>query len=710
MSKPQKALLDIAQCQTVRTYPRGLKLSRKFLEKFPNHPEGTAWQAFFTYMKDSSQGPAAIDMMKQALRLDMKSARIWRVAGLLYREMQDLPRAAQSFKQSIKFDPSDAMVLNELCNLYLMEKHYQQYLTDSKVLLDRNPSSYTIVRYVFGLFLVKNWAKANSILALFQKSWKQVSEEEELLFRSETCLLVAGLFLRLEKWQECLDYLKDNAGVIRDRELSREFEIRARRALGQDVKDILLELLHVYPENGDYFGILEEIVPADQIIDELLAIRSSHRSSYAHVRALELMDIEDPRFQPLLEEHLRPLLVKGAPSAYMTVRAMSPEKLALAAEMAVRVTVPITSIPIVKLFTALHAGYSGDYDRALEELRAGLQHTPTCIELIAWRTRLSARAGRIANAIAAGRELYEADPADRNSNLLFVKVLFLGGYRQEAERQAQEFAGQEDGKELIYQSQFNVFYLQSAFAAVRAGDIDFAKVLYNGILGHFDAYRKGELGYLNWAWKRPRALMEIIEELDRIEKNPIFGKAVEMLLALALQAGEIQQAKPIAVKGIECGEPIAIAYSAVALAKAGATIPALRGYLKLSGLPAAYLAAPTIARMMAEITTAPPVIQEVANEEYRPITEPPRTCEELLADGKGKIIDGDNTGIDSILKAVDDFSLSFRNALNLYVYATAIAGKPEVAERVGARIRAKYPQYELDPEHTEDPEYKPSMA
>jgi hypothetical protein len=95
MARAQPRLLaDIGQCQSLRTYPRGLKLCKQFLKKYPNHPEASAWNAYFTYMKDVSMGPTAIEMMKQAIRLDMSSAKIWRIAGLLYREMQDFPRAA----------------------------------------------------------------------------------------------------------------------------------------------------------------------------------------------------------------------------------------------------------------------------------------------------------------------------------------------------------------------------------------------------------------------------------------------------------------------------------------------------------------------------------------------------------------------------------------------------------------------------------------
>jgi hypothetical protein len=46
----------------------------------------------------------------------------------------------------------------------------------------------------------------------------------------------------------------------------------------------------------------------------------------------------------------------------------------------------------------------------------------------------------------------------------------------------------------------------------------------------------------------------------------------------------------------------------------------------------------------------------------------------------------------------------------VYVYATAISGNAEVADRVGASIRERYPEYKLVLEHTEDPDYVPNIS
>jgi hypothetical protein len=386
---------------------------------------------------------------------------------------------------------------------------------------------------------------------------------------------------------------------------------------------------------------------------------------------------------------------------------MSREKLFAAVEIVAGLDVPITSVPMKHLFAAMFAGKHGDYGRAFDELRTGLAHTATCIELIAWQARFSARAGRVHDAVSFARDLRIADPADRNTNLLLVKMLFLGGYRREAEKEAEIFAGQENGRELLYLSQFNIYNLKSGFSALRAGDIAFAKRMYQGVLAHFDQYRKNEFNYFTWFWKKSRALIELIEGLERIERCPVFGRAVEMLIAIAILDGKVDAVKEVAKRAATCEQPIAVAYCCVVFVRLGLRLPALRCYLKVTGSFGAYLAAPSIAAMVAGLGAANPIVRGVITEEYKPISGPPRTAEELFADGRGKMVLGDVQGaVDSLTRAATQFELPFKKALEIFVFATVLAGNEEVRVSVGDAIREKYPQYELLPEHTEDPDCK----
>jgi hypothetical protein len=51
--------------------------------------------------------------------------------------------------------------------------------------------------------------------------------------------------------------------------------------------------------------------------------------------------------------------------------------------------------------------------------------------------------------------------------------------------------------------------------------------------------KKGLCRYLKRALEWRRARMEMIEKLDRMEKNRIFGKEVKMILAISLCNGRV---------------------------------------------------------------------------------------------------------------------------------------------------------------------------
>lgn len=703
----QKKLAEIENLQQSRNYTRGMKLAKQILKKNPKCAEAIAYKAFFHFMQDQAKnGPEAVEIMKSANRVDLKNPKVWKIGGGLYREMQDFPKAIQCFKFAYTYDPKDITILNELCSLNLFEGHYSQVLTDTRTMMRTSPTGYTIIRHIYALVLIGNIEGALRLFENFQNTWKTKDTPEEEEFHSECCLLRMKLLVQAKRFEECITYAKENAHLIRDVELKQELVVESMKQLGQDPMPVLLELLKVYPENGDYFDVIEEVTPKDQIIDRLIELKDSVKSHYAHVRALELMDINDPRFKPLLTEHLKPLLMKGAPATYMTVRDMSQEKLLVALEIAKSIDVPIVYVPIVHLFAAHVYGYGGNIDKAIEELDAGLKHTATCTELIAWKARFYARAGKVGQAIEWAQRMREADPADRNYNLLLVKNLFLGGYREKATKEAEIFAGQDGGKELIFETQFNVFYLQNAFASLRAGEVEFAKTMYNGIFGHFDNYRKNQYSYVNWSWKRPRALLDMVAEMNRFEHCPVFSRAVEMYIQIAIMEGKKDEMKDLALRAMKCGQPAALAYSCVVFSSLNMRLQALKCFLQLKGSPYAYLAQPAMKVMMeknANDEKVSALVREVMREEYHAIETEPQTFEELFAAARGEWALGNTKAANELLlKVVNGETLPFKKALEVYVFATCLSACEEIKTTIGGALTSKYPQFEFALECTDE--------
>ena len=708
--KEAKLLKEIETFQSSRDFKTGLKASEKILKKNPKNAEAIAWKSYFTYMQNPSDNKdLALSIFKDAIRLSgMKNANVWKIYGNLYKEMQDFQNALKCMLLAYKNNPEDYGILNEQATLNLYLKNYGEYLKNTVTFINKFSNSYSISRYIFALAMNKQYEKAVKISTLYQQGWKPVTNEDELLMRSEFCLFKCMLYMRCNQYQECLDYIKENANNIRDFELMTENKIECLRKLNrnEEVIPLVHELLKIYPENGDYFDILEALTPEDKYIDELLKLKENIHSKYAHVRALELMDINDERFKPLLAQHLRPLFDKGAPAIYMTIKEFSNEKLNAAVEYAKSIIndVPLSSIPIIHLFIAHYYGYNNNnYDKAMEHLNIGLQHTATCIECLGFKVRFSAKYGRIKQAIQYGREYRKADPNDRNTNLAFVKVLLLGGRRKEAEYEAVLFSGIEKDKPLIYETQFNKYYLMSGLSALRCGDFEFADKMYRGILTNFEDYRKNEFHYLNWSWRRPRALFEMIETINSIENNEWLAKAIEMLLTLAIKDKKTDDAKEIAKRALNGNIPRALYIACIIFCANRNSLPALRCFLKLKDTPYIYGAIPSIEKLVKDIDSFDPRIQHLIKSEYHPHDKEPTTYHDFYYSGFGKWAIGQiNEAKSDFNKAIEEFSISFKEALDLYVFLTITSGNSEFSE-LSKKLETKYPEYEFLPDKETEP-------
>jgi hypothetical protein len=183
---------------------------------------------------------------------------------------------------------------------------------------------------------------------------------------------------------------------------------------------------------------------------------------------------------------------------------------------------------------------------------------------------------------------------------------------------------------------------------------------------------------------------------------------VEMLVQIAILEKNVETLVDVAMRGMESDQPNALAYSAIVFTRLNRRVHALRCFVKLAGSPFTYLAEPTVSLLLRNLEGVNPVVREVIREEFRPSEKPPETFAELMAAAKGHLVVGEEArAIEFAIRAIAENELTFKVALDVFVYATYLAGSDEFGGRVSDAIRAKYPQYELLPESTE--EYLPQM-
>jgi tetratricopeptide (TPR) repeat protein len=427
----------------------------------------------------------------------------------------------------------------------------------------------------------------------------------------------------------------------------------------------------------------------------LFELKERFRSRYAEVRILELLSLSDDRFDNLLKAYMSPLLIRGTPSIFITLSELDTEKLDKALQIARETEVPISSIPIVHNFAADVLSAREEYLAALEELSVGIRHTPTCLELINNRIRIFSLIGRISEAVEAAERLAIYDPADRNTNTTLVKVKLLNGQLQEALALGSPFAIDHKGNSKLFQTQYNQLCLRCGRCALRAGDFETAGWMYRSVITSFEAFRKAQFNYLGWGVKRIVSIENMLRWADGLAGHKTLARAAVGLFRIALHAGTFGSMDEIALKMTITKDPMAAAFAAAFFAQKNDVLPALKCYIKATGV-ARFAAHPIVAKLMANIPDEPAVVKAVATELYQPFLSEPQTAEELLMAARGQMFLGDADGVKTfIFRAAAADDLSFKIALDAFVLVTVEMNDAKLGEEVEGAIHAKFPDYEV---------------
>jgi hypothetical protein len=105
-----------------------------------------------------------------------------------------------------------------------------------------------------------------------------------------------------------------------------------------------------------------------------------------------------------------------------------------------------------------------------------------------------------------------------------------------------------------------------------------------------------------------------------------------------------------------------------------------------------------IEKILVGLDEVPELVREVVKEEYQPIGRDPETFDELWCSARGKMAMDDAAGsVADAVKAVSGFEITFKKALEVYVWATILSANEDAKERIGGLLKEKYPTFEFDP-------------
>ena len=690
-----KAISECEKHYEKDDFKGGLRIANNALKSNPNSGELIAWQALF--LEKTKQHEEASADIKKAIRADMNNSKVWKLSGMVNKEQGNYLQALQSFTMSFNKNNNDEQVINDICSIYMHLQNYSQYLDYARKLFKLNQQTSNFMRIVIGFFLTGDLQTSEKYMEVFESKLTPPVNEEERLFSSELGRFHATNLLRLKEYQRCLDYL-DKQAIITDR--ISVLEDKAQCYLNLKNQEEFVKTIHLliaeYPDNGDYFQLLESTLDKDKYIEELFRIKDEYKSKYAHVRILELMDINDSRFVPLLKEHLSPLLKKGSPAIYATIADFSPEKLDLAVKLSFEEEIPVSSFAIRQIFYAQVLQFEKKYDEALVEIEKGIKHTPTIVELYVTKIQILCKLGRSSDALDCAKILSELDPADRNSNNTYVRLLYRNGYMKEARLAAEPFSIDQKKKPKFFRTEFNKAHFRAARCALRAGDVENTLHFYQDCVSHFDEYKNGMVSYFSWGVRRPQTIIDMIEWEQTLVDHKQLGKAFAHVARIFIQRGQIKEIRPEALKLLTSKNSEACAYVAVIFALLNEPLKALKAFLKLQG-HWKLVALPSMQNLAEETQKIEGFAKEVFFELYKPEEFEPQTAVDHISKARGLLYAKKDKELvkKELLSAAEKVD-EYKIAIDVVLTAKIEMQDEDYAKVLEAKIHEKYPLYEIE--------------
>lgn len=696
MSQEQKIISELEKHFDRDEFKNGLKSAEKYLKNNPKSAPVTAFKSLFL-LKTDEKAKAAETIMS-ALRLDIKNPTVWKINGQINKELGEYQKALQSYTQAYRGKPDDVTVVAELCSLSLFYENYKQFLEYCRVLIQLNQQPSNIVKYVVALALLHRYEDALSFVEIFEKNLIVSNSTEEAVFRDQFARFHVHLLILSEKYQECLDYL-DLQHLITDRISVLESRATCYEKMNNKEKlfEITHELLKEYPDNGDYFAILERNLDQAKYLEELYKIKEEIKSKYAHVRILEIIPTSDEKFRPLLEEHMIPLLKKGSPAIYATIADFTDEKLEIALDIAKKTEIPLSSIPTLHVFIAQVFQHREKYEDSIAECDLGIKQNPTVVELYVTKIQSLSKAGRTTEALECAKILSELDPADRNSNNLYVRCLYRAGQAKTARLTAEPFSIDHEKKSKLFKNEFNKIHLHASRSHLRGGDLKNALVFAEDVIAHFDSYRNGQLNLNFWGGRRAMSFFEMINWSQGLVNHKQLGKAFAVVSRLLLADKNNSELKQFAQKMNKTHNEESMAYLAVIYAILGEPILSLKFYLKLSGhwlLMANPVVKALLPKLGSEIKED--VAKEVFNELFKIKEASPTTAVDYLYHARGLLYSGDIEGAKKALMQAAALEMKFATAVDINLCARFEMKDDNFAKDVRAKINEKYPKYEIE--------------
>lgn len=508
-------------------------------------------------------------LCNEGLRNALSSFVAWELTSRIREHDGDVPEAIKCMRMAIAKDPETERASELRAKLSMVQFIAQDYVgfleTRLQILNGFPEESRNWGPCAIGAQLMGDVPTAIAMIDMYVDAVRSDLAPAEL---SEILFYKGQLLSELGDLNGALAHLEKEEFHLVEKKRLLEERVRLRLKIG-DAKGAEPFILSLLDMNADDTRLHKQLAEARQVttVDGFFDLYSELIKRYpksitARRELLDCLPGSDARFKTVFLEYLRPLLQKGAPSAFASVKGLYADnskvkviESALLENIAslrssgkfvgdASETSPTTLLWAL-FFAAQHYDRLRDWTEALRLIDEAIAHTPTLIDLYICKARIAKHCGDSQKAYQLTDWARELDTADRWLNWVSVRHALAVDKLAEAEFRIGLFARAEDGVNNVFEMQNQRYVLHLGVSYFRQRKFPQAlKVLleiekfYNQYsVDHFELMRFSMSSGTLVSW------VELGRYLRECRNKPTFVKAIGLVVDIYLTLARQQRAQ-----------------------------------------------------------------------------------------------------------------------------------------------------------------------
>lgn len=487
--KDQTQFSKLVKFYDSKQYRLGLAQCKKILANNPVHGETISMKALI--MNATGKPEEAMSLAKEGLKNNFKSATCWHVVGILESRSRNYEKALNAYKMAIKMEPKNFIVLRDLSCMQHILRKYEDYRQTRLDVIPLKPSQN--MSWI-GFALANHFNRDTDLATAVLKNFKATLESQNSKFEnhtydvSEIMIFCAQMLYIDGSYSKCLMLMKEHDAKMVDPIQKHEIYTNLYLKLGRPgpAEKHATWLIRRNQEHLGYYKALEQIIKPDGTEAKLVlysVICENYPRALTPKRIpLDFLSADHPEFEIRVNEYLRTGIKKGRPALFQDIKplyevhgkAVIIEK--VMAEIAADEKLNPGCFPWTCYFMSKHYTLTGDFVKALDYCKRGLDHTPTLVELYVAKAKILKKSGNLKGAVEAIDEAQAMDTADRYTNCIACKYLLQNGEIKRAEEMLGKFV-RESTNVVDYLRELQVLWFEIEAAKICYATKNYAEAL-----------------------------------------------------------------------------------------------------------------------------------------------------------------------------------------------------------------------------------------